>query len=63
MNRSTSVSGFAISTTWQADIQDRLEDAISDSSLILFTTTALDPYLADERTVRALSYRPTFVAA
>ena len=33
----------------QADIQDRLEDATSDSSLILFTTTALDPYLADEK--------------
>ena len=32
----------------QADIQDRLEGAISDSSLILFTTTALEPYLADE---------------
>jgi 2,3-diaminopropionate biosynthesis protein SbnB len=32
----------------QVDIQDRLEDAISDSSLILFTTTALDPYLAEE---------------
>jgi 2,3-diaminopropionate biosynthesis protein SbnB len=32
-----------------ADIQDRLEDAISDSSLILFTTTTLDPYLADEK--------------
>jgi ornithine cyclodeaminase/alanine dehydrogenase-like protein (mu-crystallin family) len=33
----------------QADIQDRLEDGISDSSLILFTTTALDPYLAEEK--------------
>jgi N-[(2S)-2-amino-2-carboxyethyl]-L-glutamate dehydrogenase len=33
----------------QADIQDRLPDAISDSSLILFTTTALDPYLAEEK--------------
>ena len=33
----------------QADIQDRLEGAISDSSLILFTTTTLDPYLADEK--------------
>jgi N-[(2S)-2-amino-2-carboxyethyl]-L-glutamate dehydrogenase len=33
----------------EADIQDRLEGAISDSSLILFTTTALDPYLADEK--------------
>jgi ornithine cyclodeaminase len=32
----------------QADIQDRLEGAISDSSLILFATTTLDPYLADE---------------
>jgi 2,3-diaminopropionate biosynthesis protein SbnB len=33
----------------EADIQDRLEGAISDSSLILFTTTALDPYFADEK--------------
>ena len=33
----------------QADIQDRLPDAISDSSLILFTTTALDPYLTEEK--------------
>jgi ornithine cyclodeaminase len=33
----------------QADIQDRLEDAIGDASLILFTTTALEPYLADEK--------------
>src|SRR6478736_8436060 len=32
----------------QAQIQDCLEDAVSDSSLILFTTTALDPYLADK---------------
>ncbi|MGA9198359.1 MAG: 2,3-diaminopropionate biosynthesis protein SbnB, partial [Pseudolabrys sp.] len=31
----------------QADIQDRLEGAISGSSLILFTTTTLGPYLAD----------------
>jgi N-[(2S)-2-amino-2-carboxyethyl]-L-glutamate dehydrogenase len=33
----------------QADIQERLEDALSDSSLILFTTTALEPYLANEK--------------
>lgn len=32
----------------QAQIQDCLEDTTSDSSLILFTTTAADPYLADE---------------
>ena len=31
-----------------AVIQDSLEDAVSDSSLILFTTTTLDPYLADK---------------
>jgi ornithine cyclodeaminase len=31
-----------------ADIQNCLEDAASGSSLILFTTTALDPYLADK---------------
>ena len=33
----------------QAHIQDDLEDSISDSSLILFTTTTLEPYLADEK--------------
>jgi N-[(2S)-2-amino-2-carboxyethyl]-L-glutamate dehydrogenase len=33
----------------KGDIQDRLEGALSGSSLILFTTTALDPYLADEK--------------
>jgi ornithine cyclodeaminase len=33
----------------QADIQDRLEGAISGSSLILFTTTTQDPYLSDEK--------------
>jgi N-[(2S)-2-amino-2-carboxyethyl]-L-glutamate dehydrogenase len=32
----------------QANIQDGLEDAISESSLILFTTTTPDPYLADK---------------
>ncbi len=32
-----------------ADSQDRFEDAVSDSSLILFTTTAPEPYLADEK--------------
>ena len=32
----------------QATIHDSLEDAVSNSSLILFTTTALDPYLADK---------------
>lgn len=32
----------------QADIQDRLEDAIADASLVLFTTTALKPHIADE---------------
>jgi ornithine cyclodeaminase len=33
----------------RADIQDCLEDAICDSSLILFTTTSPDPYLGDEK--------------
>jgi N-[(2S)-2-amino-2-carboxyethyl]-L-glutamate dehydrogenase len=32
-----------------AEIHDRLDDAIGDASLLLFTTTALAPYLADER--------------
>jgi N-[(2S)-2-amino-2-carboxyethyl]-L-glutamate dehydrogenase len=33
----------------KADIQDHLEGAVADSSLILFTTTTLEPYLADEK--------------
>jgi ornithine cyclodeaminase len=33
----------------QADINDRLEEAISDASLVLFTTTSPAPYLADEK--------------
>ena len=33
----------------RADIQDRLASAVSDSSLILFTTTTQHPYLADEK--------------
>ena len=33
----------------QAVIHDRLDDAIGDASLLLFTTTALAPYLADEQ--------------
>ena len=33
----------------RADIQDRLEGAISDSSLVLFTTTTVEPYLTDEK--------------
>jgi len=32
----------------RADIQDHLEGALSDASLVLFTTTASKPYLADE---------------
>jgi 2,3-diaminopropionate biosynthesis protein SbnB len=33
----------------QTSINDRMEDVVSDSSLILFTTTALEPYLNDEK--------------
>src|SRR5271157_5356111 len=33
----------------KADIQDRLEGATSNFSLILFTTTTLAPYLSDEK--------------
>ena len=33
----------------RASIQDRLEDAICDASLMLFTTTTPEPYLADEK--------------
>ncbi|PYS86723.1 MAG: 2,3-diaminopropionate biosynthesis protein SbnB [Acidobacteria bacterium] len=32
-----------------AVIHDRLDDAVSDSSLVLFATTASEPYLDDER--------------
>ena len=32
----------------ETDIRDSLESTVSNSSLILFTTTTLDPYLADE---------------
>jgi N-[(2S)-2-amino-2-carboxyethyl]-L-glutamate dehydrogenase len=40
----------------QANIQDRLEGAVSNSSLIIFTTTTLDPYLSDEK---LFEHRPT----
>ena len=40
----------------RADIEDRLEGALSDASLILFTTTASKPYLADET---LLKHAPT----
>jgi 2,3-diaminopropionate biosynthesis protein SbnB len=33
----------------QADIRDRLEDAVREASLVLLTTTASEPYLADEK--------------
>jgi N-[(2S)-2-amino-2-carboxyethyl]-L-glutamate dehydrogenase len=33
----------------RADIQDSVEEAISDTSLVLFTTTAPAPYLADAK--------------
>ena len=33
-------------------IHDRLDDAISDSSLVVFATTTLEPYLADEELLR-----------
>jgi ornithine cyclodeaminase len=32
-----------------ADIQDCLEDAVCDASLVVFATTALEPYVADEK--------------
>jgi ornithine cyclodeaminase len=40
----------------EAEIPDRLDDAITRSSLILFTTTTLEPYLADEK---LLAHSPT----
>jgi ornithine cyclodeaminase len=40
----------------QAVIQDRLAGTICDASLILFTTTTLEPYLADEK---LLEHSPT----
>ena len=33
----------------EADIQDNLADSVAESSLILFTTTAPEPYLDDEK--------------
>src|SRR6476659_1404345 len=33
----------------ETEIHDRLDDAISDSSLILFATTTLEPYASDEK--------------
>jgi ornithine cyclodeaminase len=39
-----------------AEIRSRLEDAMLDASLILFTTTALAPYVADDK---LLAHRPT----
>ena len=39
-----------------AVIHDRLEDALSASSLILFTTTVLEPYLSDEK---LFAHQPT----
>ncbi len=32
-----------------ADIQDRLDEAVCGASLVLFTTTTLDPYLSDAK--------------
>ena len=42
----------------QADIQVCLDDAIWDSSLVLFATTTLEPYLADER---LFAHAPTVI--
>jgi ornithine cyclodeaminase/alanine dehydrogenase-like protein (mu-crystallin family) len=42
----------------QADIQYRLEDALRGASLILFATTALAPYLSDEK---LLKHSPTIL--
>jgi len=33
----------------KADIRDSMEDAVRDASLVLLTTTASEPYLADEK--------------
>lgn len=33
----------------QADVKGSLEDAVSEASLILFATTALEPYVVDEK--------------
>ena len=40
----------------EAVIRDRLEDTVADSSLVLFTTTTLEPYLSDEGVFK---HRPT----
>ena len=38
------------------DIHDRLQAAVGDASLIPFTTTASDPYVADKK---LLAHAPT----
>lgn len=40
----------------KVNIHNRLDDALSDSSLILFTTTVLEPYLAD---AKLFAHNPT----
>jgi len=42
----------------QADIRICLDEAICDASLVLFTTTTLEPYLADER---LFAHAPTVI--
>ena len=42
----------------QADIRVCLDEAICDASLVLFTTTTLEPYLADER---LFAHAPTVI--
>ena len=42
----------------QADIRACLDEAICDASLVLFTTTTLEPYLADER---LFAHAPTVI--
>jgi ornithine cyclodeaminase len=36
----------------EVEIQDSLDDVVCDSSLLLFTTTAPEPYISDERLLR-----------
>ena len=42
----------------KADIQDRLEDAVGHASLIVFATTAPEPYVADEK---LFAHSPTVI--
>ena len=45
-----------------SEIKEKVDDAISDSSLVLFTTTSSEPYLNDEK-LFARTHGPASIAA